>query len=66
MGPEFFQTGMGRTYYEHTMPMLVKQMELLNQNLAALTKLIQQNAETDRQHIESKRVKVLDDDIASF
>jgi len=48
------------------MPMLVKQMELLNQNLAALTKLIQQNAETDRQHIKSKRVKVLDDEIASF
>lgn len=66
MGPEFFQTGMGRTYYEHTMPMLVKQMELLNQNLAALTKLIQQNAETDRQHIESKRVRVLDDDITAF
>ena len=48
------------------MPMLVKQMELLNQNLAALTKLIQQNAETDRQHIESKRVRVLDDDITAF
>ena len=66
MGPEFFQTGMGKTYYEHTMPMLVKQMELLNQNLAALTKLIQQSAETDRQHLESKRVRVLDDDITSF
>ena len=66
MGPEFFQTGMGRTYYEHTMPMLVKQMELLNQNLAALTKLIQQNAETDRQHINSKRVRVLEDDMTAF
>ena len=66
MGPEFFQTGMGRKYYEQTMPMLVKQMELLNQNLAALTKLIQQNAETDRQHIESKRVRVLDDDMTAF
>jgi len=66
MGPEFFQTGMGRTYYEHTMPMLVKQLAELNQNLITLTKLIEQNAATDRQHIESKRVKVLDDDIASF
>ena len=66
MGPEFFQTGMGRTYYEHTMPMLVKQLAELNQNLITLTKLIEQNAETDRQHIKSKRVKVLDDDIASF
>ena len=66
MGPEFFQTGMGKTYYEHTMPMLVKQLAELNQNLITLTKLIEQNAATDRQHIESKRVKVLDDDIASF
>jgi len=66
MGPEFFQTGMGRTYYEHTMPMLVKQMELLNQNLAALTKLIQQNTEIDHKHQESNRVRVLDDDITSF
>ena len=66
MGPEFFQTGMGRTYYEHTMPMLVKQLAELNQNLITLTKLIEQNAETDRQHIESKRVRVLDDDITAF
>ena len=66
MGPEFFQTGMGRTYYEHTMPMLVKQMELLNQNLAALTELILQNTEIDHKHQESNRVRVLDDDITSF
>jgi len=66
MGPEFFQTGMGKTYYEHTMPMLVKQLAELNQNLITLTKLIQQSAETDRQHLESKRVRVLDDDITSF
>ena len=66
MGPEFFQTGMGRTYYEHTMPMLVKQMELLNQNLVALTELIQQNTEIDHKHQESNRVRVLDDDITSF
>jgi len=66
MGPEFFQTGMGRTYYEHTMPMLVKQMELLNQNLAALTELILQNTEIDHKHQESNRVRVLDDDITAF
>ena len=28
--PRFFQTRMGRTYYEHTMPELVKQLERLN------------------------------------
>ena len=66
MGPEFFQTGMGRTYYEHTMPMLVKQMELLNQNLAALTELILQNTEIDHKHQESNRVRVLDDDMTAF
>ena len=27
MGPEFFQTGMGRTFYEHTMPELVKVLQ---------------------------------------
>ena len=66
MGPEFFQTGMGRQYYEQTMPMLVKQLAELNQNLITLTKLIEQNSETDRQHITAKRVRVLDDDITAF
>jgi len=65
MGPEFFQTGMGRKYYEQTMPMLVQQMELLNQNLAALTELIQQNTEIDRKHQESNG-KVISKDIAAF
>jgi len=61
MGPEFFQTGMGRTYYEHTMPMLVKQLELLNQNLMTLTDLIQHNTDIDEEHLKQKRVRVLDD-----
>ena len=47
------------------MPMLVKQMELLNQNLAALTELIQQNTEIDRKHQESNG-KVISKDIAAF
>ena len=66
MGPEFFQTGMVRQYYEQTMPMLVKQLAELNQNLITLTKLIEQNSETDRQHINSKRVRVLEDDMTAF
>ena len=61
MGPEFFQTGMGRTYYEHTMPMLVKQLELLNQNLMTLTDLIQHNTDIDEERLKQKRVRVLDD-----
>jgi hypothetical protein len=32
-GPEFFQTIMGRTFFEGTMPRLVKQLEKLNENL---------------------------------
>jgi len=32
-GPRFFQTGMGRTFYEGTMPKLVKQLKRLNDNL---------------------------------
>lgn len=35
-GPEFFQTIMGRTFYEVTMPRLVKQLEKLNENMEKL------------------------------
>lgn len=35
-GPEFFQTLMGRTFYEATMPQLVKQLQRLNENLQEL------------------------------
>lgn len=34
-GPEFFQTPMGRRFYEHTMPELVRQLERLNDALEA-------------------------------
>jgi len=61
MGPEFFQTGMGRSYYEHTMPMLVKQLELLNQNLMTLNDLIQHNTDIDEEHLKQKRVRVVND-----
>ena len=36
MSVQFFQTGMGKTFYEHTMPELVKQLERLNELLARL------------------------------
>ena len=32
-GPDFFQTHMGRTFYEGTLPRLIKQLERLNDNL---------------------------------
>lgn len=36
-GPQFFQTRMGHTFYEGTMPALVKQLERLNNNLEEMT-----------------------------
>jgi len=36
-GLEFFQTVMGRAFYEVTMPGLIRQLELLNKNLSKLT-----------------------------
>ena len=36
MGPEFFQTPMGRTFFEHTMPELVKQITRVADALEAL------------------------------
>lgn len=34
--PEFHLTSMGRTFYEYTMPALVKQLARLNENLEKL------------------------------
>ena len=36
--PKFFQTRMGRQFYEHTMPELVRQLERLSEMLERLTK----------------------------
>lgn len=36
MAPEFFQTPMGRRYYEHTLPELAKQLERVADALEAL------------------------------
>jgi hypothetical protein len=36
MPPEFFQTPMGRRFYEHTVPELVKQIERVAEALEAL------------------------------
>ena len=35
-GPEFFQTRMGKTYYEHTMPAIAKALEGIAGHLAKL------------------------------
>ena len=38
---EFYQTRAGRSYYEHTLPELIRQLERLNENLE---KLLQRRA----------------------
>lgn len=38
-GPEFFQTVMGKQYYEYHFPELVKQIKRLNDNLEKLIEL---------------------------
>lgn len=40
MGPEFWQTPMGRRYYEHTLPELTKQLERLAKALEALLPIL--------------------------
>ena len=34
---EFYETRMGRTYFEHTVPELVRQLERLNENMERIT-----------------------------
>ena len=35
-GPKFFETRMGQTFYEGTMPRLVRELQRLNDNLERL------------------------------
>lgn len=44
---EFFLTVMGRRYYEHTMPELVRQLERLNENIARLAEATEHNTKPD-------------------
>lgn len=53
-GPQFWQTIMGRTFVEHTMPNLVKQLARLNDNLERI--LAQPTREaTDTRNPESDK-----------
>jgi len=38
--PQFFQTAMGRTYYDHTMPRIAQAIEALAEQQAALIESI--------------------------
>jgi hypothetical protein len=52
--PEFFQTIMGRQFYEGTMPSLVKEIGRLNRNLETLITHIQKEAEKKEKEVEER------------
>ena len=39
-GPQFFETGMGRKYYEGTMPRIAKALEAIAKELEAIRKAL--------------------------
>ena len=43
----FYMTRMGRTYYEHTLPQLVRELVALNANLERVANALQKDGETD-------------------
>ena len=45
--PQFFQTRMGRTYYEHTMPEITKQLTRLNDLLQRLIEQLERDGDRD-------------------
>lgn len=44
---QFFQTAMGRTFFDYTMPALVKELRRLNENLEKLNKHNEAKEKTD-------------------
>ena len=45
--PEFFQTAMGRTFYDHTMPTIARELARLNAALERIAAALEnQNTET--------------------
>ena len=52
MSVEFFQTRMGKTFYEHTMPELVRQLERLNELLDRLV-AAQEQQQRDKDDVDA-------------
>ena len=54
--PEFFQTAMGRTFYDHTMPTIAKELARLNGLLERIATALEtkttENEETANAEIE--------------
>ncbi len=47
MGPEFHQTGMGRQFYEQTMPQLVKELREIKDCIKELTQMVKAGIDLD-------------------
>ena len=54
MNEEFFQTAMGRDFYERTMPALVRQLADLTDAVQQLTGLVQQGLDADKDRMDKK------------
>jgi len=50
MSNEFFRTRMGHTFYESTMPSLVRELGRLNDNLERLVALVEKPAAKPPEH----------------
>jgi hypothetical protein len=51
MSSDFFRTRMGQTFYEATMPSLVRELARLNQNLERLVALVEKPAAKPTEHV---------------
>jgi len=54
MGPEFHQTGLGRQFYEITMPAIAKSLAEVVVELRALTEMVKDGVESDKEIRQSK------------
>lgn len=54
---EFYQTVMGKMYYERTLPNLVKQLETLNENFAKMIVIFEQGVEFENERKVQKSNK---------
>jgi len=55
MGPEFHQTGMGRQFYEQTMPQLVKELREIKECIRELTQIIKAGVDSDAEIKEQSK-----------
>ena len=54
MGPNFFQTIMGRKFFEGTIPSILRQVDRLNTNLERMIVLMEESMET-HEHKEEEQ-----------